>query len=365
MHVESVAWISERKDVLSTRSSRCYPFWPMHVTRRRGGWLQQALAMVKRNRNPRPTLRIRQALLHPGIARVHPEPHGQTNAGDVPLFLLLLLDYWPLKRLAISAQTSFVKTGVALLREKIPFLTLTAASAASAYWIQASRHNLGGLAQFPLSLRAANAVMSYFLYVRKMFWPTDLAAFYPYPDELPITPVAAAGAILALITLLAVLSIRRLPYLAVGWFWFLGTLVPMIGLVQVSHHAMADRYTYVPMIGCFIAIVWGIAEKLAADMRLAAIAGAVCLLGVGWVGARQVGYWRNSETLFRHAIEVTKNNYVAHDNLGAALDQKGQYDEALANFEEAFRIECALKSNPDLSAIRFTTSARPFSGRET
>lgn len=350
LHVESVAWVSERKDVLSTffglLSLLAYAAYA--ETRRHKDDLLPT--QTPRPAGSNPSLLYGLALLAFGLSLM-----SKPTLVTLP-FLLLLLDYWPLGRLSIGSPMTFAKSGLALLREKIPFFALTLAVCVSAYWIQASRHNLGGLSQYPLSLRLANAVMSYFRYLRKMVWPSDLAVFYPYPDNWPAAQVAAAGGLLALITLLALLYLKRRPYLAVGWFWFLGTLVPMIGLVQVSQHAMADRYSYIPLIGCFIALVWGIAElaaKLEAGERATALAGALCALAIAWVAARQVSYWRNSEALFVHALAVTENNYVAHDNLGAALDPQTRGDEALAHFQEAFRIECARRSNPDLSCIRF------------
>jgi tetratricopeptide (TPR) repeat protein len=347
LHVESVAWISERKDVLSTLfvmlALLAYGYYAKGGTR--GENNEQA---TRNGLGPAAYYGLSVLAFALSLA-------AKPTLVTLP-FLLVLLDYWPLKRISFEAGTAFAETTTRLLLEKLPFLALTIASASSSYWIQASRHNLGDVAQYPWSLRLANVAVSYFRYVRRMFWPSDLAVFYPYPDDWPAAYVAVAGAVLALITVLAVVSLRRLPYFAVGWFWFLGTLVPMIGLVQVGHHAMADRYTYFPMIGCFIVLVWGAAEvaaKLAPDLRLSAIAGAACVLLSAGVAARQVNYWRNSETLFRHALDVTDGNYVAHDNLGAALDQQGKYDEALDHFQEAFKIECARKTNPDLSSIRF------------
>ncbi len=359
LHVESVAWISERKDVLST-------FFGLLTL--------LAYAAYRQTRSPELVLKEAQAGAASGVEKRRFLYYGlgllcfvlslMSKPTFVTLpFLLLLLDYWPLNRLSLADFGSFLKTGTAPLVEKIPFFAVTATGALSAYWIQASRHNLGGLEQYPMSLRFGNAVMSYFRYVRKMFWPIDLAVFYPYPDECPAAYVAGAGALLAIITLLAILYAKRLPYFPVGWFWYLGTLVPMIGLVQVAHHAMADRYTYVPLIGCFIVLVWGIADlalKIKVTERALALAGALCLLAIAWVGARQVAYWRNSESLFVHAIAVTENNYVAHDNLGAALDQQGRFDDALAQFQEAFRIERARKVNPDLSSIRFDLGTALF-----
>jgi protein O-mannosyl-transferase len=180
--------------------------------------------------------------------------------------------------------------------------------------------------------------------------------FYPYPDAWPALEVAGAGLLLGGVTLLAVWWLRRRPYLAVGWFWFLGTLVPMIGLVQVSHHAMADRYSYVPLIGAFVAIAWGVLELLAQvpGRPVWLAAGATALVIICAAAAhRQVSHWENSVTLNQHALAVTGNNFMAHENLGAAFDHQGRFDEALTQFELAFKTESARRFNPDLPCIRY------------
>ena len=271
-------------------------------------------------------------------------------------FLLLLLDYWPLQRLELKAHPANLKRLLPLLREKIPFLTLTVAASAAAYWIQASRHSLGSVAQYPLPLRLANVLMSYFRYLRKTVWPNDLAMFYPFPDAWPLAQVAGAGLLLAVLSLLAVRLSGRRPYLAVGWFWYLGTLVPVIGLVQVGHHAMADRYSYVPLIGLFVVIAWGVPDLLAkARMGQAPLtAGAAALVLLCAVVARhQVAYWENSIALNQHALAVTPNNFMAHENLGAAFAGQGRFDQALLQFELAYKTECAHRFNPDLAPIRY------------
>lgn len=271
-------------------------------------------------------------------------------------FLLLLLDFWPLRRMELKTQDSRVRTMLPLLREKVPFLVLTGAASVSAYWIQASRHNLGGVEQYPLPLRLTNALMSYLRYLGKTFWPNDLAMFYPYPDAWPLAQVAGAGLLLAVLSFLAVRLLWRRPYFAIGWFWYLGTLVPVIGLVQISHHAMADRYSYVPLIGLFVMIAWGVPDLLAGVRggRVLLAVGATALVVLcAAAGRRQVTYWENSITLNQHALAVTANNFMAYENLGAAYDGQGRFDEALVQFELAFRAECARRFNPDLTPIRY------------
>jgi tetratricopeptide (TPR) repeat protein len=341
LHVESVAWAAERKDVLSL-------FFGLIAL-----WAYAAYAQPRFAKN--------RSSAHSGIYYCLALLFFVLSLMSKPMlvtmpFLLLLLDYWPLQRFTLNAQNSKLKTLLRLLWEKLPFLALTLAACITAYWIQASRHNVGGLGQYPLPLRLANSVMSCFLYLRKMLWPFDLAVFYPYPDRWPIGQVAAASLLLAGISFLGIQQIRQRPYLAVGWFWYLGTLVPVIGLVQISHHAMADRYTYFPLIGIFVMIAWGAAGLLARTRsgRLALTVGAAALLLLCAIATpAQVAFWRNSLTLSEHALAVTANNYLAHQNLGAAYEWQNNFDAAFAEFQTAFEIESSLRFNPDLPGIRY------------
>jgi tetratricopeptide (TPR) repeat protein len=200
----------------------------------------------------------------------------------------------------------------------------------------------------PTGARVANAVVAYVSYIGKMLWPSGLAVFYPHPlDGLPIWQVAGAALALVLITALAFWQARRRPYFIVGWLWFLGTLVPVIGLIQAGNQAMADRFTYVPLIGLFMGLTWGILDLATGVNRPAswpaklglAIPGCFVLFlltACSWV---QVGYWRDSVTLWEHTLQVTEKNAVAHNNLGVALWKSEKYQEALGHFEEAFRIQ--------------------------
>jgi protein O-mannosyl-transferase len=369
LHVESVAWVAERKDVLSTFFG-LLAIWAYagYATKSKG---QSPTSKVGRDAATHQATRETRQAAGPSPSSIFHLPYSWLYFLSTLLFalsllskptlvtlplILLLLDIWPLQRLDLEAQSSRWKTLLLLLREKAPFLSLTLAASAAAYWIQASRHNLGGMEQYPLPLRLSNVLMSYFRYLRKAVWPNDLAMFYPYPDAWPLAQVAGAGLLLAALSFLAVRLIGRRPYLAVGWFWYLGTLVPVIGLVQVSHHAMADRYSYVPLIGLFVVIAWGVPELLTGvrGARLVLAAGATALVILCAVaGRRQVTHWENSINLNQHALAVTANNFMAHENLGAAFDHQGRFDEALAQFELAFKTESARRFNPDLVCIRY------------
>jgi tetratricopeptide (TPR) repeat protein len=376
LHVESVAWVAERKDVLSTffglLAIWAYAGYAAKSQRQslkskvqspkskagRGAATQHATRNTRQAAGPSPSAIFRlpsSGLYILSLVLFALSLMSKPTLVTLP-FLLLLLDFWPLQRLDLNAQNSKLKTLLTLLREKVPFLALTVAASVAAYWIQASRHNLGGVEQYPLPLRLANAAMSYFRYLRKTVWPNDLAVFYPYPDAWPLAQVVGAGLLLAAVSFLAIRLMGRRPYFAVGWFWYLGTLVPVIGLVQVSHHAMADRYSYVPLIGLFVVIAWGVPELLAGVRggRAALAAGATTLVVLcAAAGRRQVTYWENSITLNQHALAVTANNFMAHENLGAAFDGQGRFDEALVQFELAFKTECTRRFNPDLTPIRY------------
>lgn len=295
LHVESVAWISERKDVLSAF------FWFLALWSyvRRRYWLTLPAFCL--------------GLMSKPMVVTLP-------------FVLFLLDLWPLRQPLRSA-----------LRVKIPLLVLSAASAIATYLVQSGSGAVREVGQFPLLLRVENAVVSYAAYIVKMFWPSSLAVFYPYPHELPVWQIALAALLIAGISILVLRERRSRPYLAVGWLWYLGTLVPVIGLVQVGAQARADRYTYLPMVGLSIMLAWGLRELLPGK---AAICGAiVACLACAVLCEAQIQYWRNSETLFRHALDVTSGNYLAHHNLGVALADEGRFAEAIQQYQAALQIE--------------------------
>ncbi len=295
LHVESVAWIAERKDVLSAF------FWFLALWSyvRRHYWLT--------------LLAFCLGLMSKPMVVTLP-------------FVLLLLDRWPLRRPLRTA-----------LRVKIPMLGLSAASATAAYLVQRSSGAVREVGQFPLGLRVENAVVSYAIYIVKMFWPARLAVFYPYPHHLPVWQIALSALLLAGVSMVVLRERRSRPYLAVGWLWYLGTLVPVIGLIQAGAQARADRYTYLPMVGLSIMLAWGLAEVL--KSKAAISAAIVACLACAALCEAQIQYWRNSETLFRHALDVTSGNYLAHHNLGVALADDGRFPEAIAQYQAALQIE--------------------------
>lgn len=311
LHVESVAWIAERKDVLSTffalLTLLCYVKYAREK-RRRDWWL--ALVFFALGLMSKPML------------------------VTLP-FVLLLLDYWPLARFSNDALPR------SLLTEKIPFFVLSVISCVITYLAQQCGEAIVSLAKVPLSYRMENAPVAVAGYIEKLFWPSDLCVIYPMPDNIPAMQVVWSVALVLLISLAAWRWRNTRPYFIVGWLWFLGTLVPVLGLVQVGGQAMADRYTYLPSIGFFIALVFG-GNELAARLQtppairfgLAGLVLGACILAT----ENQLQYWRNSETLFRRALAVTKNNDIALINLGVALDVQGRFDEALEVYREAEQI---------------------------
>ena len=259
-------------------------------------------------------------------------------------FVLLLWDYWPLKRMVAAAERKahFIpapdKRFFLLLYEKLPLFAIAAASAV----ITLLAHRASGIRWLPLSLRIANAIISYVRYVKLAFWPSHLALFYPHPlVSLRTWTVLTAFLCLAVVTWL-VIENRHRGYLFVGWFWFLVTLLPMIGIVQVGTQAMADRYAYLPLIGLFIIFSWGVAEwadRTRMSMTWQAAGSVVLLLALFSVARRQLEYWRDSVTLWTHTLEVTRGNSVAEVDLGAALLQRGETARAIEHFRTATAID--------------------------
>ena len=311
LHVESVAWIAERKDVLSA-------FF----------WLLAMLAYLEYTRRPGPVrfLAVAGAFALGLLAK----PMVVT----LP-FALLLLDVWPLQRPRTRA----------LLIEKLPLFALSALSCVATWVAQARSGAIRSSEWLPISVRLENAVVSCAAYLAKTAWPDPLAALYPHPGYqsggIPLWHFALSVAVLASLTALAFRLRHSLPAVAVGWCWFLGTLVPVIGLVQVGEQAMADRYTYVPLIGIFWALAWGlgaVAVRLRRE-RIVAVAAAAAVLACAGIARHQTGYWRDSIALFDHAARVTEGNWSAWKNLGAALYAKDRKPEALQAFIEEARID--------------------------
>jgi protein O-mannosyl-transferase len=263
-------------------------------------------------------------------------------------FVLLLWDYWPLRRTTL--QTSAAGTQVpassplsflSLVIEKIPLFALAAASAAITISAQHTGHAVRTIEEYSLSDRLSNAVFSYARYLENMVWPVHLAAMYPHPgSSLSARTIVFSALVLVTITALVILNFRR-GFLPVGWLWFLGTMVPMIGIVQVGEQGMADRYAYLPYIGLFILAVWEVAEwcaKLRIPHLWPGLAAGCVLLTLGVLTYHQLGYWRDSETLWRYTLSVTHNNYMAEDNLARALADEGRIDEAVSHFEAAVKL---------------------------
>ena len=302
-HVESVAWVAERKDVLSAL------FWILAL----GAWT----AWTRRPSTGRYLLVMVLMIL--GLA-------SKPMVVTLP-FALLLLDAWPLERLRLGWKR--------LILEKLPLLALSGVS--SLVTLRYQRTSMVSLEILPWTFRLANAAVSYAAYLGKTLLPRHLAVFYPIPLEIPAWKVAGAAALLLAITAFSLWRARRSPWLLTGWLWFLGTLVPVIGIIQVGRQAMADRYLYIPSIGLFLAIVWGTAELVKRRAVLAVAAGVVVLaLAVGtWA---QAGTWRDSATLYRHALAVTRGNYVAHVGLAKALTVREDWDGAAEQYRAALAL---------------------------
>ena len=305
LRVESVAWIAERKDVLSG------VFFMLTL-----------LAYVYYARLPR----IGRYLLvvFPFACGLMSKPMLVT----LP-FVLLLLDYWPLDR--INGQ--FWKR----LLEKVPLITLSALSSVITFLVQ--KGAVGQTDELPVFERLNNAVVSYVLYLWQMLWPVNLAVFYPHPENrLPLWKIALCFVLLICVTALVIALRRQRPYLIMGWLWYLGMLVPVIGLVQVGWQGRADRYTYLPQIGLYIAATWGVADLSVLYRHQRATLGGAAILVIGaltWCAWVQASYWHDSERLFRHALSVTTNNDVADNNLGIVFLGQGKLDEAISLLQTA------------------------------
>jgi tetratricopeptide (TPR) repeat protein len=299
LHVESVAWVSERKDVLST----LFLLLALHAYvshARAPGGRRMALVAVC----------FALALLAKQMVVTLP-------------FLLLLLDRWPLRR---------EEPLRGLVVEKVPLFVLAALACVATVVAQTSIGAVGGLATYPIGLRFANAAVAYVDYVRLMLWPAELGPFYPHPLSLPWERVAVAAAALAAASGVAVSQARRLPWLFVGWFWYVGTLVPVIGIVQVGHQALADRYTYVPLVGLFIVAAWGVPElvdRVRAARWISCAAAAAVIAACVFATRRQVLHWKDSETLWRRSLAVTQWNVVTENNISKLLLDRGEFDEAV------------------------------------
>jgi tetratricopeptide (TPR) repeat protein len=343
LHVESVAWIAERKDVLSTLFLllTLWAYCDFAVEDKTSGnskraWMFYGLSLL---------------LFALGLM-------SKPMLVTLP-FALLLLDFWPLGRFKWNApaanqtkgkgakpaavlEAACRRTFGRLALEKVPFLALAAVDSWITFAIQQHGGAMLTVSNWPIASRLQNALVSYVRYIGKMFWPENLAALYLKHGEWPLWMVAGAALLLVAITIAAVVQVRRRPWFAVGWFWYLGTLVPVIGVVQVGMQTMADRYTYVPLIGIFIILVWGTFE-IASSSRLPrvvpAIAAVAALAACMGVTAKQVTYWRDSEALFRRMIDATDGNFMAHYNLGNFYSRHDQMENAIAQYRMAIEEE--------------------------
>src|SRR5262245_57582699 len=310
MHVESVAWVSLRKDVLST-------FF----------WMLTMLAWIRYTR--RPSLARYLVVVLPFVLGLLAKPMLVT----LPI-VLLLLDVWPLGRRAQGLAR--------LAAEKLPLLALSLAASAVTLWTQHGAGAVVELATRPIGERLETALINYGLYLGKLVWPVDLAVFYPLATA-DAGLAASAALLLVLVSALALAFARREPALLVGWLWFLVTLLPLIGLVQIGGQQIADRYSYVPSIGIFVMVAWGVPRLWAGLARGAApwvpgALGAATALLMALLTRQQVSYWRDSITLFERALAVTQRNFFAHNNLGEPLAAAGRREEAARHYAEAARL---------------------------
>lgn len=356
LHVESVAWVTERKDVLSAF------FWMLTLGAysyyvEKHGWQRYCLVL----------LFFALGLLAKPMLVTLP-------------FVLLLLDFWPLRRFepmlaqdkirvdtlspasAGKAQKKFRKKAAEkqtpdekkpavsgyswalvfpLLREKIPFFILIIPSSIATYLAAQNAGAVTTVEAIPLMVRIGNAFIAYITYIGKMIWPLNLAVFYPYPRDLVLWQVLGALFLLIAVTAAVFWLMKKAPYLAMGWLWYLGILVPVIGIVQAGAQSMADRYTYISLIGIFIMMAWGIPDLLKNRPRHKEILIALSvliILSLSVLTWKQAGYWRSSITLFEHALQITKNNYFAHGNLAHALMEEEKFEKALSHCEQSVAI---------------------------
>ncbi len=344
INVESVAWVAERKNLLCTffalLTIRAYSHYV-----RRPGWKQYALVLFA----------FALGLMSKPMVVTLP-------------FVLLLLDFWPLQRwLPDQAYPEIYRRRkvakkrenapvaghhlwVKLILEKVPLFALAAVDSWITVHAQRLSSDLRSMDSLSFGVRLANAVVAYMGYLTKMVWPSNLAVFYPHPgSSLPTGLVISSSVGLIGLTVLLIWQARKFNYLGLGWLWYLGTLFPVIGIVQIGDQAMADRYAYIPLIGVFILIVWSIKEArdhYGWNGNGLAYAGVGVLFVMSLVTMQQLSHWKDSQSLFEHALISTKNNYVAHDNLGFALREQGRMEEAIDHFSKA------VETNPNTNGVQ-------------
>ncbi|MGD0279937.1 MAG: tetratricopeptide repeat protein [Smithella sp.] len=320
LRVESVSWASERKDVLSMFfGMACVYAYAFYAEDSRISRYLLCLILFS------------LALMSKSMMVTLP-------------FVLILLDYWPLKRWqeAMDESNKGFNSSGRLIREKVPFILLTIAFCIITFWAQNKGGSVASTDSLPFIQRSTNAIVSYAAYLGKIFWPVNLSVFYPYGHFFLLWPVIVSFLILIMITIVVIYAVKKMPFLFVGWFWYVGTLIPVIGLVQVGEQAMADRYSYLPSVGIAIMLAWGIPLLFSHEhtrkkiLFPAGIASIAIMATLTW---HQCGYWKNSIEIWNHALSVTKNNYLAHSNLASALAAKGKIEEALYHYKEAIRLK--------------------------
>lgn len=310
LHVESVAWISERKDVLSTLFLllTILAYYRYHASGMKKRWYGVAVALYASGLMAKPMI------------------------VTAPV-LLFILDYWPLERYRDVTLTTRVF-------EKIPFAVLAAVSSLITYQVQ-SIQSVVSYAESPFSLNLKNALVSYVAYLGKMLVPVNLAVMYPFPASVSIGKAISAFSILIAVSVVLFLRRKQFPWACAGWFWFLVTLIPVIGIIRVGKQAMADRYTYIPLIGIFILVVWVIAHLSAQSgyaSKTVAWLGCACIFGSAVMTWVQTGYWSDTVTLFTRAIDVTDNNWIAYGSLGYEYNNRGDIEKAQNYLEKSLKI---------------------------
>ena len=344
LRVESVAWISELKDVLSGAFGLlaliCYARYAKTRGREERG---ETVAPAMRSYASRASTQdYLLALLFFALGLMS-KPMLVTWP-----FAMLLLDYWPLRRLELVTPASPRRTLARLIVEKVPFFLLAGVASVLTFITQQEAGSVIAVRTLPLEARVSNALVTYCRYLGKLVWPSDLAAFYPHPGQWPIGAVLLAGGFMLAVSVLVFVGRRRAPFALMGWLWFCGTLAPVIGLVQAGEQAMADRYTYLPAIGVLVIIVWGACNLTGRWQHSVIVQTAVVLTAVIMcVGAtrQQLGYWKDDETLWRHALEVTPKNYFAHKSLGDAFLHQGRLDDAIAQYQDCIGL------NPNFASV--------------
>jgi protein O-mannosyl-transferase len=358
LRVESVAWVTERKDVLST-------FFGLLALLAYGAYVRKTKQKAETLNIEPPTSNAERTgsrlMFHASRFYLLSLFFYTCSLMAKPMlvtlpFVMLLLDYWPLERTAErevrnaelkntprpSTRNFRHLTFNRLLLGKWPFFTQAVLFSVITLLAQKHVGFVRTTAELPVADRMGNAAVSYIVYLGETFWPVKLAIFYPHPAHWPRSVILLAFALLAGMSMSAFWARRKYPFVLTGWFWFIGTLVPVIGLVQVGYQAMADRYTYVPLLGIFIIAVWGVAEVCALGRlprMFTVLACGLVLAACAFRTRDQLGFWQNDDTLFRHAIAVTRENYPAHYNLGVYLAGNGEFLEAIKQYREAIRID--------------------------